>query len=180
MLVEASIWRIVPADKGHAVLVRPLESSRAVPILIGKLEMEAILIGLDNVRLTRPFTHDLMLSVIEQLGATLERVEITDIKSEIFYARLILKQGDRKVVVDSRTSDALALAARKRCPVYIAEYIVDEAGISIDLTPEEMDALSEGPDPREELQRQLEQAVAEEDYEEAARIRDQLAELDDD
>jgi len=191
MLVEAEIWTVARTDKGNAVLVKPLGSERAVPIFIGQLEAQSILIGLGNVPMPRPLTHDLFISVMEKVNVTVERVEITDLKDGTFYARILLKQGMKKLSIDSRPSDALGIAARLRCPLFIAETVVDEAGVAINLITEEEpemqlegEAESEGESEPEEmtdekaiLEEQLQKAIEEENYEEAARIRDRMNEL---
>ena len=180
MLVEAEIWTVARTDKGNAVLVKPLGSERAVPIFIGQLEAQSILIGLGNVPMPRPLTHDLFISVMEKISVTVERVEVTDLKDGTFYARILLKQGMKKLSIDSRPSDALGIAARLRCPLFISEAIVDEAGVAINLITEE-DSETEVPSEteleRDKLEEELQKAIDEEDYEEAARIRDRMKEL---
>jgi len=180
MLVEAEIWTVARTDKGNAVLVKPIGSERAVPIFIGQLEAQSILIGLGNVPMPRPLSHDLFVTMMEKLNATIERVDITELKDGTFYARIVMKQGLKKIVIDSRPSDALGITARIHCPLYIAESIVEEAGIAINLITEE-DPKVDVPDPREieknRLEQELQKAVDEEDYEEAARIRDKINEL---
>lgn len=180
MLVEAEIWTVARTDKGNAVLVKPIGSERAVPIFIGQLEAQSILIGLGNVPMPRPLSHDLFVTMMEKLNATIDRVDITELKDGTFYARIVMKQGLKKIVIDSRPSDALGITARIHCPLYIAESIVEEAGIAINLITEE-DPKVDVPDPREiernRLEQELEKAVEDEDYEEAARIRDKINEL---
>lgn len=177
MLVEAEIWTVARTDKGNAVLVKPIGSERAVPIFIGQLEAQSILIGLGNVPMPRPLTHDLFVTMMEKLNATIDRVDITELKDGTFYARIVMKQGLKKIVIDSRPSDALGITARIHCPLYIAESIVEEAGIAINLITEE-DPKVDVPDPRDiernRLEKELQKAVDEEDYEEAARIRDKI------
>ncbi|MFW5827226.1 MAG: bifunctional nuclease domain-containing protein [Alkalispirochaeta sp.] len=187
MLVEAEIWTVARTDKGNAVLVKPVGSDRAVPIFIGQLEAQSILFGLAGVPVPRPMTHDLFISVLEKSNTSVERVEVTDLKDRTFYSRLILKQGLKRIVVDSRPSDSLGIASRVHCPVYIAESIVDEAGVAVNLISEDEVQLQsdtdtggdQGPqgDPRSDLEEQLQKAVDEENYEEAARLRDKLKEL---
>ncbi|MEX2444914.1 MAG: bifunctional nuclease family protein [Alkalispirochaeta sp.] len=187
MLVEAEIWTVARTDKGNAVLVKPVGSDRAVPIFIGQLEAQSILFGLAGVPVPRPMTHDLFISVLEKSNISVERVEVTDLKDRTFYSRLILKQGLKRIVVDSRPSDSLGIASRVHCPVYIAESIVDEAGVAVNLISEDEVQLhtdgdaggDQGPqgDPKSELEEQLQKAVDEENYEEAARLRDKLKEL---
>lgn len=177
MLVEAEIWTVARTDKGNAVLVKPLGSERAVPIFIGQLEAQSILIGLGNVPMPRPLSHDLFISVLEKLNTTIERVDITELKDGTFYARIVLKQGLKKIVIDSRPSDALGITARIHCPLYISESIVDEAGIAINLITEEEpkpEAADGGDVERSRLEEELQKAVENEDYEEAARLRDRI------
>lgn len=180
MLVEAEIWTVARTDKGNAVLVKPIGSERAVPIFIGQLEAQSILIGLGNVPMPRPLTHDLFITMMEKLNATIERVDITELRDGTFYARIVLKQGLKKIVIDSRPSDALGITARIHCPLYIAEAIVEEAGIAINLITE-AEPSAEMPDPAEiektRLEEELQRAVEEENYEEAARLRDKINQL---
>lgn len=191
MLVEAEIWTVARTDKGNAVLVKPVGSEQAVPIFIGQLEAQSILFGLASVPVPRPMTHDLFISVLEKTGVTVERIEITDLKDRTFYARIIIKQGIKKLTVDSRPSDALGIASRLKCPVYIAEAIVDEAGVAVSLVSDDEIQLQvgdeeigdvetevpEGDQEKNRLEEELKRAVEEENYEEAARIRDRLKEL---
>ncbi|TVR55521.1 MAG: hypothetical protein EA426_15065 [Spirochaetaceae bacterium] len=179
MLVEAEIWTVARTDKGNAVLVKPLGSERAVPIFIGPLEAQSILIGLGNVPMPRPLTHDLFISIMEKLSVTVDRVEITELKDGTFYSRILLKQGMKKIPVDSRPSDALALAARLHCPLYISETVVDEAGVAVNLIAEEEGdvAVNVQDDKKTTLEAELKRAVDEENYEEAARLRDQINDL---
>ncbi len=180
MLVEAEIWTVARTDKGNAVLVKPIGSERAVPIFIGQLEAQSILIGLGNVPMPRPLSHDLFVTMMEKLNSTIDRVDITELKDGTFYARIVMKQGLKKIVIDSRPSDALGITARIHCPLYIAESIVEEAGIAINLITEE-DPKVDAPDPQEmersRLEQELQKAVDDEDYEEAARLRDKINEL---
>ena len=183
MYMEAEIWRVAHTDQGNAVLVKPLGSEYAVPIFIGQLEAHAILIGLGSVSMPRPLTHDLILSILENFEATLEKVEITELREGAFYAELILQKGGKRFTIDSRPSDALSLAARTRCPIFIAQPIVAEVGVRVQSIVEEgtQTGGSGSPNPRDletdRLKAKLEKALETENYEEAARLRDRLQEL---
>lgn len=199
VFVEADIWTLAQTDQGNVVLVRPKGSELAVPIFIGQLETQSILIGMGGVDVPRPLTHDLLLSLVHLLGSSLRRVEINDLREGTFYARLVLAKpgGNGDLVVDARPSDAIGLAVRAGCPVFIAESVVDEAGISVNLvnggaglpggssSPASAPAAEpssavpgrDADSERETLLAALESAVAAEEYEEAARIRDRLKEL---
>jgi bifunctional DNase/RNase len=189
--VEATIWTVAQTDQGNVVLVRPKGSDLAVPIFIGQLETQSILIGMGGVDVPRPLTHDLVLNVLSELRAEVSRIEIHDLREGTFYARLILHLDDNDVIVDARPSDAIGIAVRAACPVFIAESVVEEAGISVNLVaglqidpeaPAEtlagslVQASSEGA--VRNLRTELERAVADEDYERAAAIRDKLKELE--
>ncbi len=179
MLVEAEIWTVAQTDKGNAVLIKPLGVERAVPIFIGQLEAQSILIGLGKVPMPRPLTHDLLLNMIEKLNVGIERIEINDLKDATFYARIVAKQGMKKYVFDARPSDAMALATRVKCSVYIAEYIIDEASIPVSMISDS-DQMNQSVNQGVlgELQNALNESVTEENYEEAARIRDRIRELE--
>jgi uncharacterized protein len=187
MLVEAEIWTVARTDQGNAVLVRPLGAEVAVPIFIGQLETQSILIGMGNVPMPRPLTHDLFINLMKELHAELERIEITALKEGTFFAKLILLQDENKLVIDTRPSDAMGIAVRKKCPIFIADAVVDEAGIPLSsITEQSETAGAEEISPEEayhsektQLEAELEKAVSEENYEEAAKIRDKLKELDD-
>ena len=84
MLVPAEVWTVAKAEQGNAVLVRPVGSDMAVPIFIGPAEAQSILIGLGNVNMPRPLTHDLLITVAKKLNATINRIEITELKRELF------------------------------------------------------------------------------------------------
>jgi len=180
-LVEADIWTVAQTDQGNVVLVRPKHSELAVPIFIGQLETQSILIGLGHVEVPRPLTHDLFLSSLKTLGAELTRIEINDLKDGTFFARLQISRGGETFLVDARPSDAIAAAVRAGCPVFISESIVEEAGISVNLVSESarLEASSAGEeDEKEKLRKELEEAIANEHYERAAIIRDKLKEME--
>lgn len=183
MYLEAEVWTVARTDKGNAVLIHPLKGELAVPIFIGSLEAQNILLGMGDVEIPRPLSHDLMLNLLTTLGAEVVQVEIHTIKEGTFYANLVITNGQRQSLVDARPSDALALAVRCRCPIFVEEAIVEEVGIPLasvktspeDLPEEEPSAeITTGPSDKERLEAALQRAVSEENYEEAARLRDQL------
>ncbi len=172
MLVEAEVWTVAHTEQGNVVLIKPLGSDSAVPIFIGQIEAQSILIGLGNVPMPRPLTHDLFLNILDESKIILERVEITDFKNDTYYAQIQLKHGIKKLVIDARPSDSIALAVRKKCPIFISEDIVNETGIPLTSFSVENQDLSKIK--KEKLEKDLKYAVETENYEEAARIRDQL------
>jgi bifunctional DNase/RNase len=196
--IEAEIMTVARTDKGTAVLVRPVDTEKAVPIFIGSLEAHSILIGLQKIPMPRPLTHDLLLQVMERGKFIVERVEICDFKQETFFAKIFMRHGVKKLEFDARPSDALALVSRLGTPLFIAKDIVDEAGIPIDMITEDVSdsqpsvtvaggisdsksiaGIQEDPVYRRiSLQHQLEEAVESEDFEEAARLRDRIKNLE--
>jgi bifunctional DNase/RNase len=202
MLVPAEVWTVAKAEQGNAVLVRPLGLDVAVPIFIAPLEAQSILIGLGSVKMPRPLTHDLFITVLESLESSVNRVEITALKEGTYYAKLILDSSGSEIAVDARPSDCLALAVRVKCPIYIDEAVVDEAGISVKMVEEKNRELKQGEvageQPSEEsetptvaevapvaqedemssLRKLLQAAIEEENYEEAARLRDKIREIE--
>jgi bifunctional DNase/RNase len=98
---------------------------------MGQLEAQSILIGMGNVPMPRPLTHDLFIQIFEQLKTTIVRIEINSLQNGTFYAKLILKKGKEEITIHCRPSDELGLSVRKKCPIFIDEEIIDEAGVPI-------------------------------------------------
>ena len=191
MLVEAEIWSIARIGQENAVLIRPVGSEVAVPIYIDQYQTQSILIGLGNVTIPRPLTHDLLISILTTLGVRIDRIEITSLKEGTFYAQIILERNGEKIAIDSRPSDSIALAVRKKCPIFIAENVVEqEATVIRDMTGETVENIervqsarsvetgtTEGMSEKDDLERKLQKAIDEENYELAAVLRDKLQEL---
>ncbi|MDR0878096.1 MAG: bifunctional nuclease family protein [Treponema sp.] len=178
-MIEAEIWTIARTDQGNAVLLRPLGSDITVPIFVGQLEIQSILIGFKDLTVSRPLTHDLFLALLRQTGLTLDRAEVHDLKDNTFHARLIITgekfPEDLPLVLDARPSDAFALAVRRKCPIMISRAVVEQAGVPADLMLDEMNnaAAIEYPGHRD-LRDELNRALAAEEYERAAEIRDAM------
>ncbi len=140
-MIEVTIdsIRVSLMSQHRVVILKDSESDRYLPIWIGACEADAITIELQGVEVARPFTHDLLKSSITQLGGKIKSVIINDLHNEVFYAQIILDVNGRRMEIDSRPSDALALAVRAKVPIYVNETVMDKAAI----TPEE--DISEGP-----------------------------------
>ena len=108
------------------------EAKRYLPIWIGPSEADAIAVKLQGVGVPRPLTHDLLHSVIDALGATIDSIIVSELKSDTFYAKIILNVDGSKMDIDARPSDALALAVRAEVPIYAEEAVLDKAGILLD------------------------------------------------
>jgi len=185
-LVICEIWSILKTSHGNAILLKPRNMELAVPVFIGTLEVQSILIGKEGIKLPRPHTHDLFLNMLSNVNLSIKRVEVYEIKDDVFHARLIITGGEynteKPLVLESRPSDAFAISTRIKCPILMASSIIEQTGVPIDFF---IGSLDEDPlqniqtgDKHRHLKDQLEQAVAEEEYEQAAEIRDLLRMLE--
>ncbi len=113
-----------PGSNSPIVLLKEVSSDAMLPIWIGVYEANAIAMEIEKAAAQRPLTHDLLRNVVAQLGATVERVVITDLIESTFYATIVLDVGGRKVFIDSRPSDAIALALRTDSPIYVADHVM--------------------------------------------------------
>ncbi|MDR1175965.1 MAG: bifunctional nuclease family protein [Treponema sp.] len=176
--LEAEIWTIMKTEQGNTVLLRPLQDDRVVPIYIGHLESQSILIGLGEVSVTRPLTHDLLINLLKKTGYKLEKVVISDMKNNTFLAELHISGGnyprDKPLILDVRPSDAMGLAVRQKCPIFVNAAVLEETGIDGETVLMENEISSR----RRIIRQELQEAVAGEEYERAAELRDLLVFLD--
>jgi bifunctional DNase/RNase len=125
-----------PSTNMPIVVLKDVASDTVMPIWVGIFEANAIAIEIEKLSAPRPMTHDLTRNLIGYLNATLERVVITEIKDDTFYAALWLRQDGQQVMVDARPSDAIALALRTDCPIYVAEEVMQTAKLKTSGPPE--------------------------------------------
>ena len=116
----------------RVVILKEKEADRYLPIWIGPAEADAIAVKLQGVNVPRPLTHDLLHSVIDTLGASVNSIIVCDLKNDTFFAKIILNADGEQLEIDSRPSDALALAVRVEAPIYAEETVLDKAGILLD------------------------------------------------
>ncbi|MBI3979110.1 MAG: bifunctional nuclease family protein [Chloroflexi bacterium] len=116
----------------RVVILKEKHAERYLPIWIGPAEADAIAIELQNVQVARPLTHDLLRNVIGELGGSVLSIVVNDLANDTFYARIVLDVSGRHVEVDSRPSDAIALAVRVKAPIYAADTVLDKAGIYLE------------------------------------------------
>jgi bifunctional DNase/RNase len=161
------------------------EGIRRLPIVIGGVEAQAIAIELEKMTPSRPLTHDLFRSLSHSFNIEVEEVLIYNLVEGIFFAKLIATMNGRSAEIDARTSDAVAIAVRFNCPIYCYEFIIETAGVSgeedtgMQLDDPEMDIeqVEATPDVNtsiDELKRQLDIALSNEEYEKASQIRDEI------
>jgi bifunctional DNase/RNase len=116
----------------RVVILKEKSAERFLPIWIGPSEAESIAICLQEVSVGRPMTHDLLVDVIKKSGATISAVVISELSNDTFYAKIILERDSEKIDIDSRPSDAIALAVRVRAPIFVDDSVLDKAGVYID------------------------------------------------
>ena len=174
----------------YAVVLGEINGSRRLPIVIGGFEAQAIAVVLEHIHPSRPLTHDLMKNMMNAFGLELQEIIISDLQEGIFYSKLVCNTAVETIEIDSRTSDALALAVRFGCPIYSYDHIVDEASLQVEGTsysateksteeaPAETPATQSKDNYRrmtvEQLEQLLEEMVEIEDYIKAAEIRNEI------
>ncbi|NTV82806.1 MAG: hypothetical protein HGA23_00720 [Bacteroidales bacterium] len=168
----------------YALILGEVKGNRRLPIIIGSPEAQAIAVELEKIKPSRPLTHDLLKSFADTYHIQLKEVIIDQFKQGVFHAKLVCLQNSVENLIDSRTSDAVALAIRFKCPIYTYEKIMTEAGMLMDenaTLPETMTRPAEvAPDNSfdeftlTELEEMLQKSVEQEEYEKASLIRDEI------
>jgi uncharacterized protein len=135
MMVEVKIdsIRVSLMSQHRVVILKDVDSDRYLPIWIGPYEADAITIELQEVQVARPLTHDLLKTLIVELGGAIQHVLVSDLRNDTFYANIVIERNGKRTEIDSRPSDAIALAVRARVPIYVDETVMSQASI----TPEE-------------------------------------------
>lgn len=178
----------ITQNHSYAIVLGETKGNKRLPVVIGGAEAQAIAIAMEKMKPTRPLTHDLMKSVFDEFEIILREVVISNILEGVFYSQLICIKDGKETIIDSRTSDAIALAIRFDCPIYTYKFILDTAGIVLDESGQELvdeperksssTASSEKEDLKiytiSELDTMMVKALEEEDYERAAYIRDEI------
>jgi bifunctional DNase/RNase len=174
----------------YAVVLGEVNGTRRIPIVIGGFEAQAIAVVLEHIQPSRPLTHDLMKNFMLAFNIELQEIIISDLQEGIFYSKLVCNSATDTIEIDSRTSDALALAVRFGCPIYTYNHIVEEASLHVEgsTTATTKKKKSKDPEPEkvtvehddfrsmtlQQLQELLEEMVAQEDYIKAAAIRNEI------
>ncbi len=173
----------------YALVLGEVSGRRRLPIIIGSFEAQAIAIEIEKMTPSRPLTHDLFKNFAQSFGISIQEIIIYNLVDGIFYAKLICNDGKKTIEIDARTSDAIAMAVRFDCAIYTYEFILSSAGIVIEgndfvylenmadateeksaaATPAGYASLS-----NDELKTKLQEALSDEAYEKAAKIRDEL------
>lgn len=173
------------AGGAYALILKEVNGPRRLPIIIGAFEAQSIALEMEGIKPPRPLTHDLIKNIIDSMGTTVQDVFINELRDGTFYARISFDSQE----IDSRPSDAIALAVRCGVPIFVADKVMEEAAFVPE--NEEQERLEEEspestkskdkPKPKltklEELELQLKEAIAKEDYERAAKVRDEIRKL---
>lgn len=173
----------VTQSHNYAVVLGELNGSKRLPIVIGGFEAQAIAVAMENMTPNRPLTHDLFKNTLDTFSVELKEIVINNLLDGIFYAQLVCVQNGKEYTIDSRTSDAIAMAVRYQCPIYTMDFILEEAGVILDegeqktkkrprrktKKADDLTVLS-----LKALNKLLDDVLEKEDYEKAAKIRDEI------
>jgi bifunctional DNase/RNase len=188
--IELQIADIAPSGStsgAYAMVLAEVDGNRRLPIVIGGAEAQAIAIELEKMTPSRPLTHDLFRSLAHAFAIEIDEVLIYNLVEGIFFAKVVASLDGKRVEIDARTSDAVAIAVRFNCSIFAYEFILEQAGVSSEEAAEHLEM--EDPDidleeitahtdasslALDELQRQLDQAIEHEEYERATKLRDEI------
>jgi bifunctional DNase/RNase len=204
-VIEAKVHSLAITDKGFVVMLKPINSERVIPIFIDYLQAQSMATALFNYKMGRPLTHDLINSIFQKCNIRLVNIIIDNVHLDTYYSKLVIEHNGKNEFVDARPSDAIALALRFQVSIFVEEHVIEKAGIIIeDNGSKELEMKSgipynyqvfdkeansenkrrdiklnneNGVKTKEEIQKLLEQAVKEERYEDAAKYRDELNNL---
>ena len=137
--VKIDSLKVSLTNQQRIVLLKQIDEDRYLPIWIGPFEAESITIALQEIEVSRPQTHDLIKKILEEIGVSIIRVEVSSLKEDIFYGTMVLKNGEKEYNIDCRPSDAIAVAVRAHVPILVSEDVMKKASI----IPEEVEEDSE-------------------------------------
>lgn len=186
-MIQVQVEKIsfYPPSKGYAVLLKESGGSRYLPVIVGSFEAQSIALALEEVQMPRPMTHDLFCNILEELNIEIREVLISSLTDGTFFSKISLASETGSGEVDSRPSDAIALALRVGAPIYVTEAVMEEASVQ-ELTestvspadnPAEEVSPQQSQDYLKQLEEQLARAVLDEEYETAAVIRDKIKKI---
>ena len=175
-----------PSSGGaYALVLGEVDGNRRLPIIIGAFEAQAIALELEKIQPPRPMTHDLLRDTLEAVGADVIDIIIDELREGTFFAKIRFLHNGEEGQLDARPSDAVALAVRTEAPIYVSPSVLEEAGIPAEEEGEPAAMASRSVEEEEsspltrleKMERQLEKAISDEDYEQAARLRDEIQQM---
>ena len=177
-----------PSSGGaYALVLGEVDGNRRLPIIIGAFEAQAIALELEKIQPPRPITHDLLRDLFDAIDADITDIVIDDLREGTFFAKIRYVFGGKENQLDARPSDAVALAVRSDAPIYVVPAVLDEAGIPAEdesasplaraTEEEEPSEVTTARSPVERMQAQLDKAIESEDYERAAKLRDEIEQM---
>ncbi|HPC47309.1 MAG TPA: bifunctional nuclease family protein [Deltaproteobacteria bacterium] len=152
-----------PSNNTPIVILRDLDGTFILPIWIGIMEASAIAAALEGVVFSRPMTHDLFKSLVETLGVTIEKIEVVDLRENVFYAVITVVRSGERLQVDARPSDAIAIALRTNSPIYVAEHVVKDA-VRVDTTKPNAEKIMVGFEQDQEKLKEILEKMNPEDF----------------
>lgn len=171
----------------YAILLKEIGGNRRLPIIIGAFEAQAIALEIENIKPPRPLTHDLLKNVIENLGGVVVEIQVSELRENTFIAKIILELAGLTNEIDARPSDAIALAVRTQSPIYVADSVMDTASFvpseeserfELQKETDEEESVSGSKEAKiAALQTKLREALEKEEYERAAKLRDEIKKL---
>ena len=170
--VKISGVAIDPITKGFVVILKDEKENRWLPIWVGPYEAKMISLALEEIEAKRPLPHDLMKNILHELDAVVTKIVICNLEKDTYFASIALRIGMKKKEIDARPSDAIALALRVNAPIYVTEEILKKASTG-KITIENENEVK-----IEQLKEKMQKAVEDENYEEAAKLRDQIKNLE--
>jgi bifunctional DNase/RNase len=178
-MIAVEIANVAVLEKRFIIFLKSKEDERVLPIFIDEQQAQSIIIQINHVEIPRPLTHDLFKTVLETLAFRVARMEVSDVRDDTFFARLVVEGKGDSFDFDARPSDAICLALRFGAPMFVDEKVMEKAGIIVTKenaqeTRKENQAGSAEATPLEALKEKLKKAVSEERYEEAALLRDEI------
>ena len=184
-LYIVTLTHSVTQSSNYAVVMGEVDGNRRLPIVIGGFEAQAIAVAMEGMVPSRPLTHDLLKNTLDTFEIEVTEILINNLVEGVFHARIVCMQHGREFEIDSRTSDAIAMAVRYGCPIFTYDFILDAAGVRIeDPQPGESEEVKEEKPRRrrrgyaeyslDDLTAMLDKVIGEEDYEKAAKIRDEI------
>lgn len=173
-MIQVKVFGVAidPVTKGFVVILKDHDEKKWLPIWIGPYEAKMISLALEKTKPNRPFSPDLIKNIVESAELGVDKIVISDIKNNTYYATIWLKKGEKQLLIDARPSDAIAVALRLQSPIFISDEVMKKASITHSSKEEEVAVRLA------QLKNELQNEVDKENYEKAAKLRDEIKKLE--